>query len=325
VPSPKESPKPVYALIGADSYLQTEKLAEILEGFPKDVQRVDLEGERAELAEVLDELRSYAMFGGAKLVVLRNADPFITRFREQLEEYLTAPSNSGTLVLRVTSLPSNQRIHKQIQKVGSIEKCDPPKLAELPRWIVTHARAAHKVTVAPDAAQLLADFIGDDLGRLDSELAKLALQSDSGQVSRKDVEHGVAFQREQEMWDMTNEIAAGHVEAALRRWRQLVQMDSSAEFRAVTWLGMWLEKAAAAIQMRKKGMNLFSIASALKIWPREMQEPFLKTAETLGESGIAQAVDLLVDVDHQSKSGVGGAAENVERFLLTVGNVMRVA
>ena len=127
------------------------------------------------------------------------------------------------------------------------------------------------------------------------------------------------------MWDMTNEIAAGRVEAALRRWRQLVQMDSSAEFRAVTWLGMWLEKASAAIRMRKKGMNMFSIASALKIWPREMQEPFMKTAEALGESGVAQAVDLLVDVDHQSKSGVGGAAENVERFLLTVGNVMRVA
>src|SRR5207248_4095717 len=123
------------------------------------------------------------------------------------------------------------------QKVGSIEKCDPPKSAELPRWIVTHARAAHKVTVAPDAAQLLADFIGDDLGRLDSELAKLALQSDSGKIDRKDVEHGVAFQREQEMWDMTNEIAAGHVESAPRRWRQLVQMDSSAELRAVTWPG----------------------------------------------------------------------------------------
>jgi hypothetical protein len=56
-----------------------------------------------------------------------------------------------------------------------------------------------------------------------------------------------------------------------------------------------------------------------------MQEPFLKTAETLGEAGIAQAVDLLVDMDHQSKSGVGGAAENVERFLLTVGNAMRIA
>src|SRR5258708_4380759 len=148
------------------------------------------------------------------------------------------------------------------------------------------------------------------------------MQLDGGKSDRSDVECGVACQREQEMWDMTNEIAAGHVDRALQRWRQLVQMDSSSEFRAVTWLGMWLEKAHQAIQMRRKGMNTFSIASALKIWPREMQEPFIKTAERLGEDGVARAVDLLVEIDHQSKSGVGDAAENVERFLLTVGGGM---
>jgi DNA polymerase-3 subunit delta len=115
---PAAALKPLYALVGSDPYLQTEKLAEILADFPKDLQRIDLDGERAELAEVLDELRSFAMFGGGKLVVLRNADAFITRFRETLENYLSAPSSSGTLVLRVSSLPSNQRVYKLIQKVG---------------------------------------------------------------------------------------------------------------------------------------------------------------------------------------------------------------
>ena len=50
---------------------------------------------------------------------------------------------------------------------------------------------------------------------------------------------------------------------------------------------------------------------------------FVQTAGRLGESGLRRALDLLVEVDHQSKSGVGDAAENVERFLLTVGNEMR--
>jgi DNA polymerase-3 subunit delta len=319
---PSASPKPVYALVGADAYLQTEKLAEILATFPQDLQRIDLDGEKAELAEVLDELRSYAMFGGGKLVVVRSADAFITRFREQLEDYLAEPSSSGTLFLRVASLASNTRVYKLIQKVGLVEKCDPPKAAELPRWIIAHAKSAHRLLVNLDAAQLLADLIGDDLGRLDNELAKLALQSDTNKLELKDVQKGVAFQREQEMWDMTNEIAAGHADRALRRWRQLVQMDSSAEFRAVTWLGMWLEKVQQAVAMRRKGMNGFAIASTLKIWPATLQKPFIETAEKLGEHGVSRAVDLLVEIDHQSKSGVGNAAENVERFLLTVGEAI---
>src|SRR3954463_4763664 len=126
--------KPIYALVGSDPFLQLQRLAEILKQFPGDVQRIDLDGEKATLAQVLDEVRSFAMFGGAKLVVVRDADEFVSRFREQLEDYLEQPSTSGTLVLRMTSLPKNQRIYKAITKVGKVEECDPPK--DLARWAV---------------------------------------------------------------------------------------------------------------------------------------------------------------------------------------------
>ena len=124
---------------------------------------------------------------------------------------------------------------------------------------------------------------------------------------------------------MTDEIAAGHTTAALRRWRQLVQMDSSAEFRAVTWLGIWLEKAIKALGMKKRGADPMTIARELKIWPAEKGTAFVRTAQQLGEDGLYRALNLLVEVDHQSKSGVGDAAENVERFLLAVGGEMTVA
>src|SRR5450432_3650466 len=119
--------KPVYALVGDDSFLQLQKLAQIRAQLPADAQNIELDGDHAQLADALDELRSFAMFGSTKLVIIRNADQFISRYREQLEDYLAKPSDSGTLVLRVNSLPGNQRIHKLIAKVGQIEKCEPPK------------------------------------------------------------------------------------------------------------------------------------------------------------------------------------------------------
>ena len=75
-------PKPVYALVGADPFLQLQRLREIARLFPAETQRIDYDGETAQLSEVLDELRSFAMFGGGdKLVSVREADAFITRFR----------------------------------------------------------------------------------------------------------------------------------------------------------------------------------------------------------------------------------------------------
>lgn len=310
--------KPVYALVGSDAFLQLQKLRQVLALMPPDVQRTDVDGERADLAEVLDECRSFAMFGGGKCVVVRNADDFITRFREQLEDYCSHPSDSATLVLRVQSMPSNVRIYKAIQKTGRIEDCNAPK--EVRRWVVDHGKAAHGLQVTPDAADLLAELIGNDLGRLDTELAKLALATDGKPVRREHVGAAVAFQREQKMWEMTNALASGDAAEALRRWRQLLAGDPSSEYRAVTWLGMWLENVRKALALRRQGVNPGQIAAQLRIFPRELQQPFMRTAEHLGDAGVARALDLLAEVDLKSKTGVGEAATNVEGFILSVGS-----
>jgi len=306
--------KPVYALIGSDAFLQLQKLREIVGQMPADVQRVDVEGERAEPAEVLDELRSYAMFGGAKLVVVRDADEFVARFRQPLEDYTAAPSDSGTLVLRLASLPKAQRIYKAIDKLGGIEVCDPPK--DLARWAADRARSVHKFTLAPDAARLLVDLLGDDLGRIDNELAKLAIDAEGAGGSRgvavtsEQVASATVFQREQEMWDLGNALAAGDVHEALRRWRHMIQLDPSAEFRAITWLGMWLEDVSAVIHG----------AQGKVAWKYKERLPqLIKTSKDLGPAGYRLALDLLAELDHQSKTGVGDAASNVERFILQVG------
>jgi DNA polymerase-3 subunit delta len=309
---------PVYAIIGDDSFLQLQKLAEIVAELPADADRLEFDGERAELAEVLDELRSFAMFGGGKLVVVRNADEFVSRFRTQLEDYIAEPSRSGTLVLRLESLPSNQRIYKAIAKVGKIHSCAAPKGKDLPSWIISRGKSVHRLIITTQAANLLADLIGADLGRLDNELAKLALQCDGGKLDVADVSGSVAFQREQEMWSLTDALTAGDPAGALRRWRQLVRLDSSTEFRAVTWLAIWLANLRKALEMRRKRIPDATIARACRIFDPRQQQPFFKTAEKLGEAGVNRAVNLLADVDLRSKSGVGDAMGNVERFILSL-------
>lgn len=183
---------------------------------------------------------------------------------------------------------------------------------------MNHAKAAHQVAVVPDAANLLADLIGGDLGRLDCELAKLAIQAQGGRITPDDIAGSVVFQRDQEMWDMTNALASGSPAEAVRRWRQLLQSDSSSEFRAVTWLTMWLEKTRKALALKRKGMGTTAICQQVQVFPDRLHDPFMKTATALGTRGVTRALNLLAEVDLQSKSGVGEAADNIERFLLSV-------
>ena len=309
--------KPVYALVGSDAFLQLQHLRALLAQEP-DATRIDFDGERTELAPLLDELRSFSMFGGRKFAVVGSAEALLTRFRSQLEEYVAAPAAQASLVLRLSTLPAAQRIAKAIAKAGQILDCNPPR--DLARWIIDRARGAHAVTIAPDAARLLADSVGDDLGRLDNELAKLALGipvgSASNQITAEQVGSQVAFQRDQQLSEMVNAVAAGRPADAVRAWRQMLVTDPSVEFRAVTWLTLWIGNVRKALALRRRGVPPASIPQTLRIWPREMQQPFMQTAIALGDAGATRALHHLAEVDRHNKSGVGDPATNVERFIL---------
>jgi DNA polymerase-3 subunit delta len=308
--------KPVYALAGESSYLQLEKLGELLRMAPPDTQRLDMEGDSAQLADVFDELRSFAMFGGSKVLIMRDGEEFISRFREQVEGYLANPSTSATLVLRCNKkIPSNQRVYKLLQKCGEIIDCDPPK--DVVRWIIARAKDAHALTVNLDVAQLIFEFIGNDMGRIDNELAKLALTGKQ-RIALADIEESVAFQAVRPMWDLTNALSMGNKEEAVRRWRQLLQMEKSAEFRGITWLSLWLENVRRALELLRQGIAPGAIAKELRIWPASMGDSFITVARHLGDAGVCKAMAQLAEIDYQSKTGVGDAAENVERFLLAL-------
>lgn len=305
----------VYAIVGEDSFLQLQKLRSIIESLPPDVQRVDFDGATAELAEVLDELRLYAMFGGAKVVVLRNADEFVSRFREHVEDYLQHPAENSVFVLRFNTLPKTQRVYKFIDKAGKVEHCEKPTQAALPAWIQKHAASAYSLAVQSEAAAMLADLIGDNLGRLDTELAKLAITiNPPAKLTAADVANLITFGREQEMWELTNALAQGNSTEAMKRWRQLMQTDPSSEFRATTWLTLWLEDVRYAISAKQSGER----ADPRKLWryKGDQLRHFLANCDRLGPVGLQRAVDRLAEMDRNSKTGVGVASTNVERFIL---------
>ncbi len=301
--------KSVYALVGTDSFLFSQHLRAIMEEAPPDAQRLDVDGQSAELPDVLDELRSFAMFGGRKVLVLRNANDFISKFRQQMEAFLTKAPEQNTLVLRLGALNKREKIVGIIHKIAQVIDCNPP--AHMQKWLTARATEAHQLTLESDAARWMLQLIGEDLGRLDNELAKLALESPGSKITARQVQRTVAFQKEQEVVEMTNALALGDVPLAVRRWRQMLQSDSSAEFRAITWLFMWLEDVIQFLALPGKFANVWRYRTL-------GLAHFQKTAGRIGLPAAAQLLRQLTELDYRCKTGVGSPAQSVERFLLSI-------
>ena len=127
----KYPPRPVSAIFGDESFLRRQALLKLREAVlgreEGSFSFTALEGDNAELRNVLDELATVAMFGGVKrLVVVEQADDFVSRYRQQLEDYVQRPSRTGVLVLDLDSFPSNTRLHKLIAADGLAIDCGAP-------------------------------------------------------------------------------------------------------------------------------------------------------------------------------------------------------
>ena len=104
----KYPPQPVCVVFGDELFLRRQAILQLREavlgGGEGDFSLTAFEGTPAELRDVLEELATVAMFGGRRLVVVEEADDFVSRYRAELEDYVARPSRTGVLVLDVDSL-----------------------------------------------------------------------------------------------------------------------------------------------------------------------------------------------------------------------------
>ncbi len=132
---------------------------------------------------MFDELATVSMFGGGKrMVVVEDADKFVTKNRDLLEEYCDKPRQASVLVLEVASWPANTRLFKKLAQSGLQINCNLPKQRfndqadedSVLHWLISRA-ATHQARLDTGAGELLVEIVGPQLGRLDQELAKLSL------------------------------------------------------------------------------------------------------------------------------------------------------
>ncbi len=185
---PAEDVPPVCVLFGDEPWLKHEALerlrSAVLDSDQGDLSFTSYAGDSVELRDVLDELATVSMFGGGKrMVVVDEADKFVATNREKLEDFCERPRASAVLVLCVASWPATTRLYKKVAQIGWQINCNLPKqkwgdgVDEEPvlRWLSARAYRQHQTKLAENAADLLLEIVGPQLGRLDQELTKLSL------------------------------------------------------------------------------------------------------------------------------------------------------
>jgi DNA polymerase III delta subunit len=299
----------------------------------------------AAMADILDECRSFGLMAPFKLVVVDNADALLKAGdeddagsgdaparrapgparrgqrsnRELLEAYAADPSDSAALVLRARTWRPG-RLDKAVAALGpsgAIIKCEPPTPAEAVAWARDRCARHHGATLAPDAAGLLVENLGPDLGRIDAELGKLALADPGRPITADLVRQFVGPSREEEFWRIERSLLSGDARQALAHLRELVDV-SRHDPVPLNWAFVNLARKVHGLARGiAQGANPWSLRGPLKIWgsPEEFEQ-LLRIARKVPPRRAAALLQAAIDNDVRLKTSQGDPVINLESLAL---------
>lgn len=297
-------------------------------GIDRSLACAEYDGQRAadqggpSLAAVFDDLATLPFLAPRRVVVVREADAFVTAHREKLEKYLTKPAPTGTLILECRSFPKTTRLYKAATAAGGlVRECKKLGGRALLEFVVAEAAARHKRIDSAATAQLV-DCVGQDTGVLASEVEKLCLYAaDRATITAEDVSALVGQTREERVFAALDAAATGRLPDALRLWHQVLATDPEAVYKALGGIAYRVRQWLNAHRMVKEGLDIAEIAPKVLMWRREheLQTILKRLSPTL----LRRFLAAIADLDSQAKSGTRSIDTGIEVMLARLASAAR--
>ncbi len=188
-------------------------------------------------------------------------------FEKGLAEYVgTMPESTVLIVLVDEVLDVAHPLLKAASQHGKVIQCTLPRGKALESWISKRTKGLG-VSIAPDAAELLASFIGNHLRLLANELDKLATYVGEGGTIRVDTVRKLSAQvQEARIFDLTDALAQRNRTQALDILHDLLA-DGEPPLRLISTITSQVRSLLLVKELAQKGMRGPQIAAAIGIAP----------------------------------------------------------
>ncbi len=259
-------------------------------------------GKDLDFKTVRDELLMVSMFSDQKIVLVEDADDFITNFRAQLENYAEKPSKRSVLVLDVKTWRKNTRLAKKVDADGLEIECSDLTGARLEKWLVTQAKEVYQKQLTHSAAALLPTLVGNGLGLLDQELGKLtSYVGDRENIDEDDVRKLVGGWKAETTWSMVDAIRDGNVDAAVTCLSKLLYAGEPGP-KILGGLNFVFRKVAIATEKSRQGGTLTQALRDAGVFPKDipLYEKYLRRIRRQRAEAI---LETLAKADYGLKGG----------------------
>ena len=208
----KRNFSPIYFLMGEEPFfidsISDELENNILDEAERSFNQIILYGSDVNAKDIMTQARAFPMMGEHLVVIVKEAQN--VKDIESIAEYLDKLPLTTILVIcyKYKKLDKRKTLAKQIDKKGILFESKKLYDNNIPDWIVKYL-ASKKYNITPKAAQMLADFLGNDLHKVRNELEKLMVAvPKSKKIDDVDVEYNIGISKDFNVFELQKAIGA---------------------------------------------------------------------------------------------------------------------
>jgi DNA polymerase-3 subunit delta len=301
-----------YFIDKISDYLEEHVLNDAEKGFNQTI----LYGKDLDTATVIGHARRFPMMANYQLIIVREAQNI--KNIEELEPYIRNTLNSTILVIAYKYKPIDKRktFVKLIDQKGVLFDSKKIYDNQLPAWITTYLKNQH-YSISPQAAAMLAEYLGADLGKVVNELDKLIISLPAGsQISPDHIERNIGISKEFNVFELQNALGKKDLLKANRIINYFGANPIMNPFPPlISSLHSFFTKLLNYHFLEDKSQN--NVAAALQVNPFFVKD-YVAAAKNYNIKKIVEIIGILREYDMKSKGwgNVSASLADLEREMI---------
>ena len=302
--------KPIYFLMGEESYY-IDKISDyiednVLEETEKGFNQMVLYGRDVTIDDIVSNAKRYPMMAERQVVIVKEAQD-LSRTIEQLAKYAANPQPTTVLVFnyKYKKLDKRKALYKAIIKIGVVYESKKMYENQVADWI-RRTLAGKNYDISPKAAQMLVEFLGTNLSKIDNELNKLKIVLPEGtQITPDHIEENIGISKDYNNFELRKAVGQRNILKAHQIAKYFA--DNPKDNPMVVTVALLFSFFSQLLQLHgMSDKNPRSVASALKVNPYFVNE-YIEAARNYPMKKVSYIIGVLREFDVKSK-GVGSNA-----------------
>lgn len=278
----------------------------ILDEAEKGFNQMVLYGRDVTIDDIISNSKRFPMMADYQVVIVKEAQD-LSRTIEKLASYAENPQPTTILVInfKYKKLDKRKALYKTLNKTGFVFESKKLYENQVAEWI-RRILAGQNYNISPKASQMLVEFLGTDLSKIDNELNKLKIVLPEGtQITPEHIEENIGISKDFNNFELRKAVGDKDIVKAHRIAKYFA--DNPKDNPMVVTISLLFSFFSQLLHLH--GMNdktPRSVASALRINPYFVNE-YLTAARNYPIKKVSTVIALLRDFDVKGK-GVGASA-----------------